>query len=113
MYFNIVKNTRSFLILTAILWVLILSQKLSGRCIFMCRSGGTFFMGEIIMSYFDKPIKKVRTIEMLEISDIPEITVRDLERYSIPGPEIVEFLTKYVFPLENKAKELILKYNPQ
>ena len=62
------------------------------------------------MGYFDGPKTKVRTIEMLEISDIMEIVFRDLERYNVPDKYCGEIFLKYIKPMKIETDKLKEEY---
>lgn len=62
------------------------------------------------MIYCNPPVKKLRTIETLEIFDIMEIVMRDLARYGVPDGEVANFLIEYVMPLHRESESLKSKY---
>lgn len=71
----------------------------------------TFLIEEKIMGYFDGPKRKVRTIEMLEISDVLEIVFRDLERYNVPDKICAEIFLKYIKPLKIETDKIKEEYS--
>lgn len=64
------------------------------------------------MYYKQCKYRTVKTIEMLEISDVSEIVMRDLERYCVPDDEFIKIFMDYIKPLWKATDKLKKKYSP-
>ena len=61
--------------------------------------------------FFKYPVKKPRTIDILEIKDCMEIIINDLKRYGLPDTLIVDFMSEYFIPLKKQSDIMKMEYS--
>ncbi|MBE7050531.1 MAG: hypothetical protein E7394_07155 [Ruminococcaceae bacterium] len=60
--------------------------------------------------FYKYPVKRPRTIDILEIQDCIEIILQDLFRYGVPDKLAMDFVSKYFIPLKRQADILKMEY---
>ncbi|MBO5369089.1 MAG: hypothetical protein J6B23_00270 [Clostridia bacterium] len=60
--------------------------------------------------YYTEPIRKPKTIDVLETRDCLEIIINDLKRYGVPESATSNLLDDYFIPMKNEIIRLKKEY---